>query len=93
MLSDGTRTCPAAALEREEHRQGQQVIDVTELTVVCNFASELGDIDHLLALAMLFTLEGRRQIRVPSLSTSRFNPAGSAIPRSRRALLRRRAGG
>jgi hypothetical protein len=37
------------------------------------FDSELGDIDHLLALAMLFTLEGRRQIRVPSISTSRFN--------------------
>jgi hypothetical protein len=32
-----------------------------------------GDIDQLLALAMLFGLEGRRQIRVPSLSTSRFN--------------------
>jgi hypothetical protein len=37
------------------------------------FDTELGDIDHLLALAMLFALEGRRQIRVPSISTSRFN--------------------
>ena len=37
------------------------------------FDSELGDIDHLLALAMLFTLEGRRQIRLAALSTSRFN--------------------
>ena len=32
-----------------------------------------GDIDQVLALAMLFGLEGRRQIRVGSLSTSRFN--------------------
>ena len=32
-----------------------------------------GDIDQVLALAMLFGLEGRRQIRVASLSTSRFN--------------------
>jgi hypothetical protein len=32
-----------------------------------------GDIDQLLALAMLFGLEGRRQVRVPSISTSRFN--------------------
>ena len=32
-----------------------------------------GDIDQVLALAMLFGLEGRQQIRVPSLSTSRFN--------------------
>jgi hypothetical protein len=32
-----------------------------------------GDIDQLLGLAMLFGLEGRRQIRVPSISTSRFN--------------------
>jgi hypothetical protein len=37
------------------------------------FDAELGDIDHLLALAMLFALEGRRQIRVPSISTSRFS--------------------
>ena len=32
-----------------------------------------GDIDQVLALAMLFGLESRRQIRVSSLSTSRFN--------------------
>lgn len=32
-----------------------------------------GDIDQVLALAMLFGLEGRRQIRIGSLSTSRFN--------------------
>src|SRR5687767_5341770 len=32
-----------------------------------------GDIDQVLALAMLFGLEGRRQVRVASLSTSRFN--------------------
>ena len=32
-----------------------------------------GDIDQVLALAMIFGLEGRRQIRVASLSTSRFN--------------------
>ena len=32
-----------------------------------------GDIDQVLALAMLFGLEGRRQIRVASLSTSQFN--------------------
>src|SRR5687768_8624133 len=32
-----------------------------------------GDIDQVLALAMLFGFEGRRQIRVPSVSTSRFN--------------------
>jgi mono/diheme cytochrome c family protein len=31
------------------------------------------DVDHVLALAMLFGLEGRRQVRVGSLSTSRFN--------------------
>ena len=37
------------------------------------FDTVLGDIDHLLGLAMLFALEGRRQIRVPSISTSRFN--------------------
>ena len=37
------------------------------------FDTVLSDIDHLLGLAMLFTLEGRRQIRVPSISTSRFN--------------------
>src|SRR5262245_49893444 len=37
------------------------------------FDTGLGDIDHLLALAMLFALEGRREIRVPSISTSRFN--------------------
>jgi hypothetical protein len=37
------------------------------------FDADLGDIDHLLALAMLFALEGRRQIRVPSISTSRFS--------------------
>jgi hypothetical protein len=37
------------------------------------FDTVLGDIDHLLGLAMLFGLEGRRQIRVPSISTSRFN--------------------
>jgi hypothetical protein len=37
------------------------------------FDTALGDVDHLLALAMLFGLEGRRQIRVPSISTSRFN--------------------
>src|SRR5687768_147754 len=36
-------------------------------------ASLDGDIDQPLALAMLFVLEGRRQIRVPSISTSRFN--------------------
>jgi hypothetical protein len=32
-----------------------------------------GDIDQILALAMLFGFESTRQIRVPSLSTSRFN--------------------
>ena len=32
-----------------------------------------GEIDQVLALAMLFGLEGTRQARVPSLSTSRFN--------------------
>jgi hypothetical protein len=32
-----------------------------------------GDIDQLLGLAMLFGFEGRRQVRVPSISTSRFN--------------------
>ncbi len=32
-----------------------------------------GEIDQVLALAMLFGLEGRRQVRVGSLSTSRFN--------------------
>ena len=32
-----------------------------------------GDIDQVLALALLFGLEGRRQIRVASLSTSQFN--------------------
>jgi len=32
-----------------------------------------GDIDQVLALAMLFGLESRRQVRVSSLSTSRFN--------------------
>src|SRR5262245_8952430 len=37
------------------------------------FDTVLGDIDHLLALAMLLGLEGRREIRVPSISTSRFN--------------------
>ena len=41
---------------------------------------------------MLFGFEGRRQVRVPSLSTSRFNLQNAAIPGSRRALLRRRAG-
>ena len=43
------------------------------------FDTELGDIDHLLALSMLFALEGRRQIRVPSLSTSRFNLQSAAF--------------
>jgi hypothetical protein len=37
------------------------------------FDTVLGDVDHLLGLAMLFALEGRRQLRVPSISTSRFN--------------------
>jgi hypothetical protein len=37
------------------------------------FDTALSDIDHLLGLAMLFALEGRRQIRVPSISTSRFH--------------------
>jgi hypothetical protein len=32
-----------------------------------------GGVDQLLALAMLFGLEGRRQIRVPSICTSRFD--------------------
>ena len=32
-----------------------------------------GDIDQVLALAMLYGLEGRRQVRVGSVSTSRFN--------------------
>src|SRR5262245_32903997 len=32
-----------------------------------------GEIDQVLALAMLFGFEGARQIRVPSLSASRFN--------------------
>ena len=36
-------------------------------------ASLDGDVDQVLALAMLFGLEGRRQVRVASLSTSRFN--------------------
>jgi hypothetical protein len=37
------------------------------------FDTSLDDVDQLLALAMLFGLEGKRQIRVPSISTSRFN--------------------
>jgi hypothetical protein len=37
------------------------------------FDSSLEGIDHVLALAMLFAFEGARQIRVSSLSTSRFN--------------------
>ena len=37
------------------------------------FDSSLDDIDHLLGLAMLFGLETRREIRVGSLSTSRFS--------------------
>ena len=36
-------------------------------------ASLDGDVDQVLALAMLFGLEGRRQVRVASLSTSRFS--------------------
>ena len=36
-------------------------------------ASLDGDVDQVLALAMLFGLEGRRQVRVASLSPSRFN--------------------
>jgi hypothetical protein len=32
-----------------------------------------GEIDQVLSLAMLFGFEGTRQIRVPSLSSSRFN--------------------
>ena len=32
-----------------------------------------GDVDQVLALAMLFGLEGKRQVRVGSLSTSQFN--------------------
>src|SRR6185503_8646353 len=32
-----------------------------------------GEIDQVLALAMLFGLEGKRQVRVAALSTSRFN--------------------
>src|SRR5688500_18291340 len=36
-------------------------------------ASLDGDVDQVLALAMLFGLEGRRQVRLGSLSTSRFN--------------------
>jgi mono/diheme cytochrome c family protein len=39
-----------------------------------SFDSSLdGEIDQVLALAMLYGLEGRRQIRIGSLSTSRFN--------------------
>jgi cytochrome c553 len=38
-----------------------------------------GGIDQVLALAMLFGFEGRRQIRVPSLSTSRFNLQNAAF--------------
>jgi hypothetical protein len=37
------------------------------------FDTSLDEIDHVLALAMLFGFEGRRQVRVPSVSTSRFN--------------------
>ena len=37
------------------------------------FDTSLDGIDHVLALAMLFGFEGTRQIRLPSLSTSRFN--------------------
>src|SRR5688572_27232032 len=37
------------------------------------FDTSLDEIDHVLALAMLFGLEGRRQVRVPAVSTSRFN--------------------
>jgi hypothetical protein len=37
------------------------------------FDTELGEIDHLLGLAMLFAFESRRQIRVPSVSVSRFD--------------------
>ena len=37
------------------------------------FDTSLDDIDQLLGLAMLFGFEGRRQVRVPSISTSRFN--------------------
>src|SRR6187549_388181 len=32
-----------------------------------------GDVDQVLALAMLFGLEGKRQVRLGSLSTSQFN--------------------
>src|SRR5688572_5592594 len=38
-----------------------------------------GSIDQILALAMLFGFEGRRQVRVPSLSTSRFNLRSAAF--------------
>jgi hypothetical protein len=46
----------------------------TVLPLGVAFDSSLdGEVDQVLALAMLFGFEGRRQIRVPSISTSRFN--------------------
>lgn len=38
-----------------------------------------GGVDQILALAMLFGFEGKRQIRVPSVTTSRFNLQNAAF--------------
>ena len=51
-----------------------------------------GDIDQVLALAMLFGLEGRRQIRVAALSTSRFNLRIATFSICRALLRWRQAG-
>ena len=51
-----------------------------------------GGIDQILALAMLFGFAAAQQVRVPSVSTSRFNLQERGVPRSRRAIFRGRAG-
>jgi hypothetical protein len=38
-----------------------------------------GGVDQVLALAMLFGFEGKRQIRIPSVTTSRFNLQNAAF--------------
>jgi hypothetical protein len=43
------------------------------------FDTSLDDIDHVLALAMLHGFEGRRQIRIQAVSTSRFNQLCAAF--------------
>ena len=44
------------------------------------FDSSLDDgIDQILALAMLFGFEGRRVVRVPAISTSRFSLPNAAL--------------